>query len=114
MPKKLPKFIKGIDQNKAEIAEINRSGCLLSIPSFLETDIIEVGEVPALVYVRFTREITDEERAALREAILGLSPLLEEVQLLGGIVPWKEYAGKVWKIRGEFGVRIENAPLERM
>jgi len=112
MPKKPPKFIKGIDTDKAEIAEINRSSCLVNIPAFLESDVIEVGQVPSIAYVRLAREITDIERLALRDAILGLSPLIEEVQLIGGIVPWKEFPGKVWKIRGEFGVRVEDAPIE--
>ena len=112
MPKKPPEFIKEIDTDKAEIAEINRSAGLLSIPAFLESSVIEVGQVPAICYVRFAREITDEEREALRSGILAMSPLIEEVQLIGGIVPWKDFPGKVWKIRGEFGVRVEDAPVE--
>ena len=112
MAKKPPEFIKKIDTDKAEIAEINRSACLLSIPTFLDSAVIEVGQVPAICYVRLAREITDEERNGLREAILAISPLLEEVQLIGGVAPWKEFPGKVWKIRGEFGVRVEDAPVE--
>lgn len=48
----------------------------------------------------------------ITNAVLAISPLIEEIQLIGGLVPWKEFPGKVWKVRGEFGLRVEDVPVE--
>jgi len=112
MVNKDPQWITQVDTEQAEIDTINRGSCLLRIPGFLDSDIVKVGDVPSLCYVRFTRQITDEEREQFKKAVLAISPLIEEIQLIGGLVPWKEFPGKVWKVRGEFGLRVEDVPVE--
>jgi hypothetical protein len=96
--------IIGPSVEDAVVREWNRSSGRRAV----STD-VNAGEVPCTCYVRLQRYVSDAERATLKEAILAISPLIEDVELMIECEVPDEVGGRQWVYHQQAHLRSEDA-----
>ena len=95
-------------QQKAIIDYWNKGGGRQSIPPVQ----VQADETYGVAHIKLVRPLSDLERMQLNKAIVELSDLIEEIELVAGVTVPAEIDGRNWKYQINTHLRTEPQATE--